>query len=196
MRKNLGKVLTVSAMTMTVLAGTSAYGFADTPAENTKAGLGIPVTTGDPSNGPSAEHCQPKNMYKPTKNHGKSHKGLGATQANQNNTSRTARSWFKAETGGEVKLEISGQVKVSGGVLVAQLENTYGVDLSMSLTAKVGNEIQVDTPPKKTTYGRYGVWRMKNEGVSYYIYSNCRTSAKQTVTSYTPWYVGWNLWEK
>lgn len=27
------------------------------------------------------------------------------------------------------------------------------------------------------------------------IYSNCQTSAKSTITSYAPHYVGWYIWE-
>ncbi|MGA4979382.1 hypothetical protein [Streptomyces cinereoruber] len=149
-----------------------------------------------PKDGPDAEYCKPKNMYKPTANLGKHHHAIGVQQANYNATSRTARSWFKAEAGGEVGISISGELKASASVLVAELEAKYGVDLSAKLTAKIGNEIQVDTPPKKTTYGKYGVWRLKNTGTSYTIYSNCNTSAKTTVTSFTPWYVGWYLWEK
>ncbi|MFD0368509.1 hypothetical protein [Streptomyces sp. NPDC127114] len=149
-----------------------------------------------PKDGPDAEYCQPRNVYKPTANLGKSHWGIGATQANWNDTPRTARSWFKAEVGGEVSLTYSGELKASASVLVAELETKFGVDLSVKLTAKLGNEIQVDTPARKTTYGKYGVWRMKNSGTSYTIYSNCHTSAKSTVTSFTPWYVGWYLWER
>jgi hypothetical protein len=157
----------------------------------------LPPFSGKPSGSPNAEYCgPPKNIYRPTRNLGKIHAGVGATQANYNGTSRTARSWFKSEVGGEIGITISGEAKVSGGVIIAELEAKYGVDLSAKLTAKIGNEIQIDTPPKKTTYGKFGVWRMKNTGTSYTMYSNCKTSPKKTVTTHTPWYVGWYLWEK
>ncbi|MFG3347472.1 hypothetical protein ACGF1Z_20680 [Streptomyces sp. NPDC048018] len=149
-----------------------------------------------PKEGTQAEYCQPKNVYKPTANLGKYHQGVGATQANYNATSRTARSWFKAKAGGEVGISVSGEMKASAGVLVAELEAKYGVDLSVKINVEVGNEVQVDTPPRKTTYGKYGVWRLKNTGTSYTIYSNCNTSAKSTVTSFTPWHLGWYLWER
>ncbi|WP_146132649.1 hypothetical protein [Streptomyces solincola] len=163
------------------------------PAPESDAPLPLPDKSSDE---PNAEYCQPRNVYVPTANKGKVHKPIGAQQANYNGTSRTARSWFKSEASGEVGVEISGELKVGVSPMIASIEGKYGVNLSAKLSVKVGNEIQVDTPPRKTTYAKYGVWRMKNTGTSYVIYSNCRTSAKSTVTSHTPWHVGWYLWER
>ncbi|MFC5802091.1 hypothetical protein [Streptomyces formicae] len=218
MRTKIRKSLVVSAAAVAVVGGVNTATFADST-EPTPIGEGVlqpgppaeeeagftpaptqdaelPLTPGKPIDGPDAEYCAPKNIYKPSSNLGKHHYGIGVTQANYNATSRTARSWFKSEVGGEVGVTYSGELKVSGKVLVAEVEAKYGVDLSVKITAKIGNEIQIDTPPRKTTYGKFGVWRMKNTGTSYTIYSNCRTSAKSTVTSYTPWHVGWYLWER
>ncbi|MEU7291740.1 hypothetical protein AB0A76_00825 [Streptomyces exfoliatus] len=170
-------------------------GFGPAPDEEELEALPTPGKPG--TDGTNADYCGPtKHIYKPNKNLGQVHVAVGATQANYNGTSRTARSWFKSETGGEVGVTVSGEVKVSANVVVAEVEAKYGVDLSAKLTAKVGNEIQVDTPPKKTTYGKFGVWRMKNTGTSYTAYSNCTTSPKKTGTTFTPWFVGWNLWER
>ncbi|MFE5614126.1 hypothetical protein [Streptomyces sp. NPDC056524] len=220
MRTSIRKTLAVTTVAMAFLGGTSATAFAETapstpieegvlqpgpPVEEDESGFveapldeaELPPFSGKPADGPNAEYCgPPRNIYKPTANKGKSHKAVSVTQANHNGTSRTARSWFKAEAGGTVKLTYSGELKASAGVVVAELEAKYGVDLSVEVTAKLGNEVQIDTPPRKTTYGAFGVWRMHNTGTSYTIYSNCKTSAKSAVTSYTPWYVGWNLWEK
>ncbi|MFE9133570.1 hypothetical protein [Streptomyces sp. NPDC007355] len=71
---------------------------------------------------PAAEHCAPKNAYKPTANQGKRHAAIGVTQANYNGTSRNMSSWFKAKVGGEVKLTHSGELKTSASVVVAELE--------------------------------------------------------------------------
>jgi hypothetical protein len=219
MRTLLGKTLAAPVAAIAILGGTIPTALADTaettpieesvlqpgpppeedpglvPAPTEEAEL--PPTSGKPEDGTNAEYCGPtKNVYKPTANHGKVHAGVGAPQANYNGTSRTARSWFKSEVGGEVGISVTGELKVSGSVMLAEIEGKYGIDLSAKMTAKIGNEIQIDTPPRKTTYGKYGVWRLKNTGTSYTIYSNCRTSAKSTVTSHTPWYVGWYLWEQ
>ncbi|GGZ95203.1 hypothetical protein ACFOOM_13840 [Streptomyces echinoruber] len=53
----------------------------------------------------------------------------------------------------------------------------------------------VSTPAHKTTHAPYGVYRLRNQGTSYLLYSNFRTSAKSTVTGCTPHHVGWYIWE-
>jgi hypothetical protein len=157
-----------------------------------------PLPEGKPPIGvPPAEHCGPtQNVYRPTGNKGRKIKGIGPTQSNYNQGSRTATSKFIAEAGGEAGVAISGELKTSVKAMVGEIEAKYGVELSLKMNAKIGNWIEVKTPPKKTSFGKYGVWRMKNTGTSYTIYSNCQTSAKKTVTSYTPWYVGWHVWER
>ncbi|MFV2121096.1 hypothetical protein ACE14D_22710 [Streptomyces sp. Act-28] len=77
-----------------------------------------------------------------------------------------------------------------------EIEGKFGVDVATKLTAKVGNSIGVNTPPRKTTYARYGVYRLRSLGFSQYTYPNCNKSAKKSVTIYTPRRVGWAIWEK
>ncbi|WP_326590737.1 hypothetical protein [Streptomyces brevispora] len=152
-----------------------------------------PSKPGDTTNG---EYCGPtQHIYTPTTKGSKYHKGVGPTNSNYNGTSRTARSTFTSEVTGEVGVSVSGELSTSVDVMVAKIEAKYAVNLSVKLTAKVGNSIAADTPPKKTTNAKYGVYRLKNTGSSYTIYSNCKTTTKKTVTSYTPMKVGWYLWE-
>lgn len=92
-------------------------------------------------------------------------------------------------------MSVTAGLSGSVGAMVAEIEAKYDVELSLKMTAKLGNSIAVDTPPKRTTNGRYGVYRLKNTGVSYRLYSNCKTSESKTITSYTPIKVGWTLWE-
>ncbi|MGW7431306.1 hypothetical protein ACWGIN_17320 [Streptomyces sp. NPDC054861] len=134
------KLLTVFAIAIEMAGGGNSVAFAEStdpvpieegvlqpgpPAERDEAGfLPAPADEAElppatpPKEGTDAEYCQPKNVHRPTANLGKSHQGIGATQANYNATSRTARA------------------------------------------------------------GKHMVWRMKNTGTSYTIYSNCRTSAR------------------
>ncbi|MFF4588721.1 hypothetical protein [Streptomyces sp. NPDC001388] len=142
-----------------------------------------------------SEYCDKSHVYIPTANRGRKHKGVGPTLSNYNGSTRTARSTFTSEVTGEVGISLTGGLSTSVDVMVAKIESKYEVNLSLKLTAKLGNSIAVDTPSKKTTNAKYGVYRMKNTGTSYVIYSNCQTSAKKTITSYTPWRVGWYLWE-
>ncbi|MFJ3934562.1 hypothetical protein [Streptomyces sp. NPDC090029] len=148
-----------------------------------------------PVDTPDAEYCSPRNVYIPKTKGKRYHKGVGPTNSNYNGTSRTARSSFVSEVTGEVGVSVTAGLSGSVSAMIAEIEAKYEVNLSAKLTAKLGNTIAVDTPPKKTSNARYGVYRLKNTGISYRIYSNCQTSAKKTITSYTPIRVGWYLWE-
>ncbi|MFB7912385.1 hypothetical protein [Streptomyces sp. NPDC056061] len=154
----------------------------------------VPSTKpGDTTNG---EYCGPTQaIYTPESKGAKYHKGVGPANANYNGTSRTARSTFTSEVTGEVGVSVTAGLSTSIDTMIAKIEAKYEVNLSAKLTAKMGNSISVDTPPKKTTNAKYGVYRLKNTGTSYKVYSNCKTSAVKTITSYTPMKVGWYLWE-
>ncbi|MFE9093042.1 hypothetical protein [Streptomyces sp. NPDC007264] len=168
----------------------------DVPADQVGVEPDIPGS-GDsgPGNHPGGDYCDRRAVYAPTYKGGDQHKGVGAPQANTNNTSHTAKSTFTAEVSGTVGVTYSGHLSVSVESMIAKIEAKYDVSLSASLTAKLGNAISVDTPAHKITHAKYGVYRLRNQGTSYVIYSNCQTSAKNTVTSYTPHYVGWYIWE-
>ncbi|GAA3820521.1 hypothetical protein GCM10022403_062420 [Streptomyces coacervatus] len=146
-------------------------------------------------NAPAVEQCDQANVYLPKTKGKQYHQGVGPTNSNYNNTSRTAKSTFTSEVTGSVGVSVSAGLTISINALIGKIEQKYDVHLSASLTAKLGNTISVDTPPKTTTNAKYGVYRLKNTGISYRIYSNCESSPQKTVTSYTPLKVGWYLWE-
>lgn len=142
-------------------------------------------------------YCGPgtTSVYIPKTKGARYHRGVGATNTNYNGTSRTARTTFTSEVTGEVGVTVSADLKTSVNFLVVKTEVQWNVSLSTKMTAKTGNSISVDTPPHRSTHGKYGVYRLKTTGVSYLMYSNCKTSAQQTVTSYIPMRVGWYIWE-
>ncbi|MBG0853245.1 hypothetical protein I2W78_15675 [Streptomyces spinoverrucosus] len=149
-----------------------------------------------PKDWPNAEYCGPPHGVYVAQSQGKQyHKGVGPTNSNYNGTSRTAKSTFTSEVTGEIGISVSAGLTVSREALIAKVEGKFDVELSAKLTAKLGNKISVNTPPKTTTNAKYGVFRLKHTGQSYTIYSNCKTSAKTTITSYTPFRVGWYIWE-
>jgi hypothetical protein len=157
-----------------------------------------PTYTGkpDPADTPNGRDCGATQfVYRPTSQGRQYHRGVGPTNANYNNTSRTARSTFTSEVTGEVGVAISGDLETSVGAMFAKIKEKFNVTVSAKLTAKLGNSISVDTPAHKTTHARYGVWRLKHTGVSYVIHTNCTTSPEKTVVSYSPYRVGWYLWE-
>ncbi|MFI8187465.1 hypothetical protein ACIF8T_01415 [Streptomyces sp. NPDC085946] len=148
-----------------------------------------------PTDKPDREYCDPVKVYTPQSKGKQYHKGVGPTLSNYNGTSRTAKSTFTSEVSGSVGVSVTAGLTVSIDAMIGKIEQKYDVNLSASLTAKLGNKISVDTPSKTTTNAKYGVYRLKNTGVSYRIYDNCQTSTKKTITSYTPLKVGWYLWE-
>ncbi|MEU9537472.1 hypothetical protein [Streptomyces mirabilis] len=168
----------------------------DVPADQVGVEPDIPGS-GDsgPGNHPGSEFCDRANVYIPTAKRGDYHKGVGAPNANHNGTNHTARSSFTAEVSGTVGVSVSAGLTITTNAMIGKIEQKYNVDLSASLTARLGNNFQVDTPAHKTTHASYGVYRLRNQGTSYIIYSNCATSAKKSITSYTPHYVGWYIWE-
>ncbi|MEU9055708.1 hypothetical protein AB0D37_35850 [Streptomyces sp. NPDC048384] len=157
-----------------------------------------PTYTGKPTPGdtPNRPDCgQASFVYKPKTQNGKYHKGVGPTNANYNGTSRTARSTFTSEVTGEVGVAVQGELETSVNVMLANIRAKWQVTVTTKLTAKLGNSIAVDTPPRKTTHAKYGVYRLKHTGVSYVIHTNCTTSPEKKVVSYSPYRVGWYLWE-
>lgn len=144
---------------------------------------------------PDAQACVNGYRYYPTSKSKDYHKGVGATQSNYNGTSHTAKSIFYSEVSGTVGIGVSGELKVSGKVAVIEIEGKFGVNVSTEISAKIGNRIEVSTPPRKTTNARYGVYRLKSKGYSQYVYVNCTRGVKHNVTLYTPRRVGWYLWE-
>ncbi|MCK8676731.1 hypothetical protein [Streptomyces lichenis] len=171
----------------------------DAPAPPVEAdsgdGLGVPRPP-KPSDFPHAPACVPHWKYTATSKTKDYHKGVGSEQANYNGTSQSARSMFTSEVTGSVGVAFSGEVGVKASAVVAEVEAKFGIELAVSLTAKLGNTISVPTPPKKTTFARYGVYRLKSAGYSQYTYQNCTKGTKKNVTVYTPRRVGWAIWEK
>ncbi|MEV7812458.1 hypothetical protein AB0P05_17165 [Streptomyces flaveolus] len=149
-----------------------------------------------PGDVPAGVDCSPAHgVYIPTKQGRKYHRAVGPTNSNYNDTSRTAKSTFTSEVTGEVGVAVTGKLETSVGTLLARVKAKYEVTVSAKLTAKLGNSISVDTPAHKSTHATHGVWRIKHTGKSYWLHPNCTTTPEHTVVSYSPWRVGWYLWE-
>ncbi|MFD8810402.1 hypothetical protein ACFV23_02600 [Streptomyces sp. NPDC059627] len=168
----------------------------DVPADQVNVEPDIPGSgsTGD-GNHPGAQRCEVERVYTPTYKGGDHHKGIGAPQANTNNTSHTATSTFTAEVSGTVGVTYTGHLSVSVEAMIGKIEAKWDLSLSASMTTKLGNAMSVPTPAHTTTHASYGVYRVRTQGTSYVITENCKISSKSTVTSYTPHYVGWYIWE-
>ncbi|MEU6216735.1 hypothetical protein ABZ845_04320 [Streptomyces sp. NPDC047022] len=176
-------------------ADPSDTGLVDVPADQVDTEPDIPGGTGTSGNSPKGQICDYATVYTPSSKGADYMSVVGAAQANTNGTSHSATSTFTAEVGGTVGVSYSGSLSTSVSVMITKIEAKFDVTLSASMTAKMGNSMSATTPAHKTTHAQYGVYRLRNQGISYRVYSNCQTSAKSTVTSYTPDYVGWHIWE-
>ncbi|MFJ8143081.1 hypothetical protein [Streptomyces sp. NPDC096013] len=156
-----------------------------------------PATPTDTASGNAADglRCEVDSVYRPTHLGGRYIRAIGPYQSNYNGTSNKESTTFTAEASGTVGISFTGSLKVSLSEVVSRQEVTYGINLSASLTAKLGNSVTATIPPHKTVSAKYGVWRRKITGTSYYVYSNCKTSTPSTIVSYTPYTVGWYTWE-
>ncbi|PJN08568.1 hypothetical protein CG723_27750 [Streptomyces sp. CB01635] len=144
---------------------------------------------------PPAAPCEAGYSWESTAKHGTYHKGVGAAQATTNNTSHSGKSTFTSETSGTVTVGISGTLKAKASAAVAEIESEYSVNLSVSLTAKIGNSYATTTPAHTVTHAKYGVYRLKTSGYSQYHYANCTKGVKTNATLYSPSHVGRYIWE-
>ncbi|MEV6406507.1 hypothetical protein AB0M58_26695 [Streptomyces bobili] len=157
---------------------------------------GLPTIPGSkPSDLPDARACEPGWSWESTQKFKDYHAGVGLEMANTNRTSRTGRTEFVSETSAEVGIGFSAKYKVKASVLIAEIEAEYGVNLSVSVTTKIGNKYTTDTPPGYTTHGKYGVYRLKSNGYDQWINANCTRGVKHNKTVYSPHRVGWYIWE-
>jgi hypothetical protein len=157
------------------------------------AAAALVVAPGSPAL--AAPHCDPGWFFTPTQDHGRSHQGVGPQQANYNGTTQVVRSTFTATVSGTVTFTSSTEVKGGANLAIASAESKYGLNLSYSLQVTAGNSVSVNTPPRKTTHAQYGAYRRKVTGKNGYTYSNCNQGQISYPTTYSPWYVGWALWE-
>ncbi|MFI9772592.1 hypothetical protein ACIHJG_37990 [Streptomyces sp. NPDC052415] len=210
-------IIAVTALALALALGSAAPAFAADPEPNAE-----PVHTGPPAepeesdlvdaepeqaddlpslpvkpsfDQPDGSTCEPGYRYFATSKVRDYHKGVGITQSNYNGTSRTATSTFSSDVAGKVGVSCSGKLGVSVKVAIVDIETEFNVDVSSEASVTIGNRIAVETPPKTTTNGKYGVYRLKSYGYSQYKYANCTNGVKNDVTIYTPRRVGWYIWE-
>ncbi|WP_437090279.1 hypothetical protein [Streptomyces sp. enrichment culture] len=148
-----------------------------------------------PVDQPDGRACEPGYRYFATPKSKDHHKGVGVIQSNYNGTSRTARSTFTSEAAGKVGVSCSGKLGVKVSVAIVDIGSEFDVNVSAEMSVSMGNRIAVDTPPKKTTNAKYGVYRLKSYGYSQYKYANCTNGVRNNVTICTPRRVGWYIWE-
>jgi hypothetical protein len=82
-------------------------------------------------------------------NYGDALSPVGASQANDNGTNTTQVNRFSSQATGPITFTATASVSVSGGVVDAAIQGTFGITTSLSLTATIGNEISFDSAPAR-----------------------------------------------
>jgi len=95
---------------------------------------------------------------------------------------------------GTVTQGVSGEVRVNADIVIAGAEAKAGLNLTYALSAYMGNNVSTPTRPHKRTLATYGVSRTKTSGTYTVISGQC-TPRNYPITAWTPWIVGWNVYE-
>jgi hypothetical protein len=137
--------------------------------------------------------CRAGDVYRALNNYGSSLARVGAGQSNYNGSNFDVTNTFSAKASGTISQSVSASTSLNGNVVVAGAEAKVGYDLSVALTAELGNTTQLRTPPKKTGNGDYGVYRIQTSGTYYKVTGQCTVTPYPT-TAWSPWRVGWHTW--
>jgi hypothetical protein len=169
----------------------------DAPTDST----GVNADPGAPSddasvdaNNPDRLGCDESGWVKLSSLQGKYIYGVGASQSDWNNSSRTATVTFLAQASATIGVSLSASINTSINGLIVEAKADFGVTLSTSVTAGISNSISTTVPAHDTMNATYGVWRRRFNGTTYWQYSNCALSS-HAFTAYAPYQVGWYLWE-
>jgi hypothetical protein len=137
--------------------------------------------------------CPPDIYYGNIVDHGDVMSPVGAAQANYNGTNSTQINRFSSQVSGTITFTATASVSVSGGVVDAAIQGTFGITTSLSLTATIGNEVTFNSAPRTTAHAEFGVWRLKTTGTYSKVQPTC-TTLNYATTAYSPHYVGWYTW--
>jgi len=109
-----------------------------------------------------------------------------------NGTGQTENMTFSATTSGTVSLSISVSATVDANAIIAGAQATTSLTLQASMTATIGNAVQVNSvPPGVGVYAAYGVFRNYTTGDYTYYYSNCTWHDYGIIKAWVPDRTGW-----
>jgi hypothetical protein len=83
--------------------------------------------------------------------------GTAPVQEDYNSTNSVGTVKFTATATGTVGVSVSGSLKTSVNDVLANVEATFGIAISASLAAAMGNEYDTNIPAHTAYDGQYGV---------------------------------------
>ena len=145
--------------------------------------------------GPDYQACNPGWRYDNLTRYNNSLVPVGPGQSDYNGTGSNASATFSATASATINVTASGSVTVEGSVIVGSVKTTYGLTVSVAVTANLGNSFTITIPPYKTGNAQYGVWTVVTTGHYYYLDERCNNTWDDGyITTQSPLLVGWTSW--
>lgn len=98
-----------------------------------------------------------------------------------------------SDFGGTVSASFSGATNVKGSVKLAEISGEFGVAVSLSVHASVGNTVTFAVPNGKASYGKYGVWSIPVRGKEYRVLAPTCTVQSRASNTLAPFMAGWDI---
>lgn len=121
---------------------------------------------------------------------------VGPMQFNHNGTDSPAKVTFTSTAEATMTATASGSFNVGIDAKIASASAEYGVAFQGSVTAGIGNTIEITVPPRSYGYGEYGIWSSTIRGEEQYwqgIGTVCNiTERKKAYLNRAAFRVGWD----
>jgi len=157
--------------------------------------LPLAATPASAAGGPDAGKqaiCEGTYYFKLMKRYRVQHRGLGVTQANTNTSYRySSESEFTSEAEGQISAEVSGELGTTVRWLVAEVRASTKVAVRAQVTWRIANTLKVTTPPRHTSWARYGAYRLPTKAHTWYEYKSCKTGRHAYPRIKAPYRLGW-----
>lgn len=158
------------------------------------AGVGVPTGVGD-IGGIGGNVCDPAYTYKVTKRYADS-VTVGWDESDYNQGPNVADFSFTSGDSVSKSFAFTASFTAEEGVIFAGVKETYGIDVQTTKATTKGNTATAkDVKPGWTATGKYGIYRAVTDGDYSYLDRNCNVKDYGNVRAYSPYHVGWKLYE-
>lgn len=120
---------------------------------------------------------------------------IGPTQFSANGTNAPAKATFTSTVSGTFTAMLDGGTEIGLDAKLAQASAKFGASFQASMTAAVGNSIEVTVPPGATAYAEYGIWNSYIKGEEQHwvgLGPACNVVEKRSAGMQAPFRAGWD----
>lgn len=122
---------------------------------------------------------------------------VGGFHANYNGTEAPALVTFTSDASATLGAAVDGSVNVGIDGKIASASAAFGVNYQISMTASIGNQIQITVPPGQYGYGEFGIWSQYVKGEEVHMQGIgpvCNVVERRSAGLKAPYRAGWNTW--